>query len=218
MAEETKQTVELPQSEPVEQEFPSDVLIKPVEQGNLFPIATHNHNGVNSVQFPVSHLLGQPMYKLAEVTLSAAATFIESGKFEIKNFLKVLLFINGKSASTNINFQFNSDTGTNYVWRASSNAGGFTSNTSATLIGTFDAAALDTNKVQITMDVLNMIADQSKTVYGSAIDYETAVDPINVMNFMGLWKNESDQITSIKVLSDAAQTFGANSRLIIYGM
>ncbi|MDQ3816115.1 MAG: hypothetical protein M3362_00305 [Acidobacteriota bacterium] len=211
-----------PDPQPIEQapasfETPSEVLAKPVETQNLFPLPVHTHDNVNSPSFPVGNLQGSPMYKLADVTSDAAATSFESKTFSAKNILKIYIYINGRSASTGINLQFNGDTASNYIWRQSYGGGTYPS---ATTASAFSAIDITSGASSITFSLIEIfnIKDHQKFIWGRSYEYLVPDPiPINIIDNAGVWKNETDYITSVKVLSDAAQTFGQNSRLIIYG-
>jgi hypothetical protein len=215
MADE-QQPVSFDNAPPTSTQDTSQILPKPVETGSLFPVASHDHDGVNSLRLPAANLLGEPMYKLADVTTNAAATSIDSGTIAVKNILKVYLFINSRSASTNVNLQFNGDTGSNYNWRVSISANAPSTNASASKIGIVDPTTGSTDRVQAQLEIINL-KGQVKTTFGSANEYVTVTSSNFLLN-QGIWNNEDDQITSIKVLSDSTQTFGALSRLLIYGM
>jgi hypothetical protein len=217
MADE-QQPVSFDNTPPTSTQDTSQILPKPVETGALFPVASHDHDGVNSVRFPAGNLLGEPLYKLADVTATAAVTSFDSGTFAAKNVLKIYLYIATRSASTGVNLQFNGDTASNYIWRLSYSAAAYSSATTSSKLALIDTASGASSGTFSLIEIFN-IKDHQKMVWGRSYEYlyPDAI-PMNVIDDAAFWINEADNITSVKVLSDSTQTFGQNSRLLIYGI
>ena len=155
--------------------------------------------------------------ELASVDLSGGdATSLSTGTFTAKKYLWVQFF--GESSGGNIQtaFQFNSDTGSNYAFRASVNGGTDSVLSSRTQIGDF---ANSPNNDFTNMFIVNNSANE-KLAIGNIVFGQTAgagTAP-NRAEYTGKWANTSSQITEINVIDVAgAGQFGTKTTMKVWG-
>ena len=147
--------------------------------------------------------------------LSSAGDTIDTGTFTAKKYLKVDVFIKATSA-VRTQFQFNSDTGSNYVNRNSKNGGTDSSNASVARIYLND---LERSSDGYSVAYINNVASKEKLIiyednWQNTTGTGTAPDRTETV---AKWANTSDQITSIQLLNDKAGDFLSGSFIRVWG-
>lgn len=157
--------------------------------------------------------------ELSRTTLGAGATSITSSSFTARKYLRII----AQFRVTGVNWgsgrlRFNGDTGTNYAYRLSTNAG-------ADSTGSSDGVPIDTGSTGNGMHILvldiNNVATTEKPVYGAIVDSGSANGVANIMNrreIAAKWANTASQITSISAVNGtASSSFAAGSEIIVLG-
>jgi hypothetical protein len=156
------------------------------------------------------HLRTIRLGRLSIVKLPSAASVI-TAHFKPTRFLTIRIFITGKSASTPVVMQFNSDIGTNYIYNVTAN------NPSSDSINLDNASSSDdiftVAEIENTGDREKLVLYKSVRYTGSAAGSALRVDGV------GVWENRTTQITSIQLTPTAGggTTFGAGSFIEVFG-
>jgi hypothetical protein len=151
--------------------------------------------------------------ELASVELSSAGDTISSGTITVKKYLWVQIFKKG-SGDCSCDVNFNSDTGSNYARRGSSNGGtDFTQQNSAVIL-----SPNNTNNDFVNMFIVNSSANE-KLGIAHITDRNTAGvgNAPNRMDIAFKWANTSSQITSIDVNNSSSGDFDTGSILKVWG-
>lgn len=130
------------------------------------------------------------------------------------------LVLVGDCLSTNgggvgLSVQFNSDTGNNYLQVGYySNGLGSSSNNSFNSGDKIYVALVDnTERSGFKTDILN---------YSSTATFKNTLSHGGQLNYLsgyvGMWKNSTDKINSIKILCDGGSTIKADSKFALYGI
>jgi len=155
--------------------------------------------------------------ELSSTDLSGgAAASLSSGTIAAKKYLWVQFF--GESSGGNIQtaYQFNSDTGSNYAYRTSTNGGADWAGSTRTQIGDF---ANSPNNDFTNMFIVNNSANE-KLAIGHIVFGQTAGAGTvpNRVEYVGKWANTSSQITEINAIDVAgAGQFGTNTIMKVWG-
>lgn len=156
--------------------------------------------------------------ELASADLSGgAADALNSGTFSSKKYLWIQWYceISGAAISAGT-FRFNSDTGSNYARRQSSNGAADSTYTSQSNI---DVNITTVGNYFMNMFVINN-ASNEKLVIGHAVDTTSTFDATGApqrMEFVGKWVNTSDQIDEVNVVNVSAGDFGTSSTIKVWG-
>lgn len=135
--------------------------------------------------------------------------------FTAKKYLMVKFAILN-SGQLNGKITFNSDTGSNYAEKISTDAGAFTTNTSIAFID-FDNAATSTNMFS-TMFIVNIATSEKLTLHdmigtgGTGAATQPYVDHI-----MGKWANTASQITSLTLTNTGTGDYATGSEIVVLG-
>ena len=147
--------------------------------------------------------------------LSSSGDTIDTGTFTTKKYLKVDVFIKSTTA-VRTQFQFNSDTGSNYVNRNSKNGGTDSSNAS---MGRIYLNDLERSSDGYSVSYICNVASKEKLIWYEDIWQRTTgtgTEPDRV-ECVAKWANTSNQITSIQLLNDKAGDFLSGSFVRIWG-
>lgn len=142
--------------------------------------------------------------------LSAASASI-SVSFKPTRFLKIYVYITGKSASSPVVMQFNGDTNNDYLYNATGNN---PSNSSINLDNVNSA-----DNIWSVLEVENMV-DQHKLILYKTMRYAGAVSGGSIIvSGVAAWGVATSQITSIQLTPSAGGgvTFGAGSFIEVIG-
>ena len=158
--------------------------------------------------------------RIASTTLSSpAATITLSSIPSTYTDIRLVFYVVATSISTNIQCQFNSDTGTNYsnTWLAGNGTAASSGrNTSATNIQFTDLTATSTTiPLMFTMDIFSYAGSTNKTVLGSSFQNYGSTGSTTMQ--VAMWNNTS-AITSILLKTSGAPTFSTGSTVAIYGL
>ena len=151
--------------------------------------------------------------ELASVELGSAGDTINSGTITAKKYLWVQIFKKG-SGDCSCDVNFNSDTGSNYARRGSSNGGSdFTQQNSAVIL-----SPNNTDNDFVNMFIVNNSANE-KLIIAHIVDRNTAGagNAPDRMEIVSKWVNTSSQITSIDVNNSASGDFDTGSILKVWG-
>ena len=152
--------------------------------------------------------------ELADVSVSSGST-IDTGAITAKKYLYFQLYTvpSGTSYSW---LQFNSDTGSNYASRYSTNNGGESTGTSSN-DGILYYAPFNESRRYMDGYIINK-SDKEKMVIGEGNAQNTAGagNGTERRELYGKWANTSDSITSIQVKSKNG-SFAAGTRLRVWG-
>lgn len=141
---------------------------------------------------------------LANVTLGSAGDTLSSGTIAAHDFLEIDVFVIN-SGQNDLSLRFNSDSGNNYSYDASTSA---------------NAVALDAGTPSepqfIKIYVVN-IAAQAKLGFYEAVRRGTAGAGNVAVSRTGFfkWENTSDAITSIQVINAGTGDIATGSRIIV---
>ena len=133
--------------------------------------------------------------ELASVDISTGATST-TGTFTAKKYLWVQVYMN--SSSIAYDYTFNSDTGSNYAYRKSTNGGGDGATASDSVF--LSNHGFDANPHYDNFFIVNNSANE-KLVIGNRMSQGTAGagSAPNRQEIVGKWANTSSQITSIQM-------------------
>ena len=141
--------------------------------------------------------------ELASVEWSSGGT-IDTGAFTAKKYLWVQVQFKGNSG---VYTRFNSDSGSNYMWRYNNNGGSDTTQTSIT--GIHSNFGFDTNPHFVNMFIINN-ASNEKLVMSHLVTQNTA-GAGNVSSRQEAshkWANTSSQITSMQLVTGSGNFTG----------
>jgi hypothetical protein len=154
--------------------------------------------------------------QLADVTLSSAGDTIDSGTITSKKYVWIQIFQKA-TGSTNYNLQFNSDTGSNYSYRASYNGGSDASRTSQSKCLGNEGSAVTTSAFH-NIFIVNNSANEKLSI-SQTVRQETAgagTSP-NRQETVGKWTNTSSQITSVQLTNSDSGSFDTGSIIKVWG-
>tara|TARA_R110002012_G_scaffold318543_1_gene537160 strand:+ start:434 stop:1720 length:1287 start_codon:yes stop_codon:yes gene_type:complete len=154
--------------------------------------------------------------RLAHVALSSAGDTIDSGTFTAKKNLRVIAYTKG--ANTELQFRFNSDSGSNYASRRSGDGGSDSTFTSQTQSKVNATGGASTTETYMTADITN-ISDKEKLVTSDQVASEATGAGTAPRRSEGVtkWANTSAQITSIQIINNASGDFAAGSYITVLG-
>jgi hypothetical protein len=156
--------------------------------------------------------------ELASVELGSAGDTIDSGTFTAKKYLWFQCYTKG--ANTETQFTLNSDSGSNYASRRSSDGGAdstFTSQTQSKINATGGGASytacfmngfIINNASNEKLVITHQIAEDAGTGAGNAPRRSEGVTK---------WANTSNQITSIQIQNNSSGDFSTGSILKVFG-
>ncbi len=143
-------------------------------------------------------------------TASGTGSSLDTGTFTAKKYLWVQCFCDGTS-STNINYQFNGDTGTNYADRESINGG--TDATGINNTTTNNLTNTGTGTFFTNMFIVNNSSNEKLWINHGMQATTGAGNAPARRETVGKWTNTSDQITRIV----ANSAFGTDSFIKVWG-
>jgi len=154
--------------------------------------------------------------RLAHVALSSTGDTIDSGTFTAKKNLRVKAYTKG--ANTELQFRFNSDSGSNYASRRSGDGGSDSTFTSQTQSKVNATGGASTTETYMTADITN-ISDKEKLVISHQVASEATGAGTAPRRSEGVtkWANTSAQITSIQIINNASGDFAAGSYITVFG-
>ena len=153
--------------------------------------------------------------ELAVKELSSTGDTIDSGTITAKKYLKVAISINATSA-VRTQFQFNSDTGSNYANRNEKNGASDSTNPG---MGRIYLNDLERSSDGYAVAYIINVADREKLlIYHDVWQNSTGASNIpDRTETVAKWANTSNQITSIQLLNDKAGDFASGSFIRIWG-
>ena len=153
--------------------------------------------------------------ELAVKELSSTGDTIDSGTLTAKKYLKVAVSINATTA-VRTQFQFNSDTGSNYANRNQKNGASDSTNPN---MGRIYLNDLERSSDGYAVAYIINVADREKLlIYHDVWQNSTGASNIpDRTETVAKWANTSNQITSIQLLNDKAGDFASGSFIRIWG-
>ena len=153
--------------------------------------------------------------RLAHAELGSGGDTIDTGTFTAKENLKVIGFIKA-TTTVRTQFQFNSDTGSNYANRNSANGGSDSTNTS---VGRMYLNDLDrSSDCYFEANITNKSDKEKLVIYHDNWQDATGAGTAPMRTeTTGKWANTSAQITSIQLLNDRAGDFASGSYITVFG-
>ena len=135
--------------------------------------------------------------ELARTTLGSAQTSITVSSLDNKRYYMVLCPITAHSAGgTDSNWRFNSDSGSNYSWRQSSDGNPDTTGTDKDQI--FDNGSGGSRLQYSVSYIANLAGKEKLMMTDNVVNWVSgAGGDINRKNIVGKWDNTSDAINSI---------------------
>jgi len=154
--------------------------------------------------------------RLAHVALSSTSDTIDSGTFTAKKNLKVIAYTKG--ANTELQFRFNSDSGSNYASRRSGDGGGDSTFTSQDKSKVNATGGASTTETYMTAHITN-ISNKEKLVISDQVASEAtgAGNAPRRSEAVTKWTNTSAQITSIQLINNASGDFAVGSYITVLG-
>ena len=153
--------------------------------------------------------------ELASVELSTTNGTLDSGIFTAKKYLWVQVYLNATSAVEQ-RMRFNSDSGSNYSFRFSSNGAtdGTAINDSNMLVGNGGISKPSFTNIFIINNSANEKLAISHNVYQNSTGAGTAPDRFEAVN---KWANTSSQITSIQLFNASGGVYQSGSMIKVWG-
>ena len=143
-------------------------------------------------------------------TASGTGSSLDTGTFTAKKYLWVQCFCDGTS-STNINYQFNGDTGSNYADRECINGG--TDATGINNANTNNLTNTGTGTFFTNMFIVNNSSNEKLWINHGMQATAGASNAPSRRETVGKWTNTSEQITQIV----ANSSFGTDSIIKVWG-
>ena len=153
--------------------------------------------------------------ELASVELSSSGDTINSGTISAKKWLMYEVYV-VPSGNTRTTFRFNSDSGSNYTHRNSTDGGSDSTKTSRTSI---EAGAGDNDQHAYHTGFIVNVASKSKLMinHNMKTGGSGAGSAPTRKEDVAKWANTSDAITSIQAINDQGGDYGAGSYMKVYG-
>jgi len=154
--------------------------------------------------------------ELASVDLGVAGDTLDSGTITAKKYLWFQVYTEG--ANTELQFRFNSDSGSNYASRRSGDGGAdstFTSQTQSKINATGGASH--------TATFMNAFVVNNTSNEKLCISHQVAVEVTGAgtaprrSEGVTKWANTSNQITSVQGINNGAGDFGSGSKIRVWG-
>ena len=149
--------------------------------------------------------------QLADVELTSSSTTIDSGTFTAKKYLWIQFYGNQSTGSSDSLLRFNSDSGSNYARRFSTNGGTDSTSISATSISNMAGSEGNRDPFYSNMFIINK-SDKEKLVIGELIFAETGAGAGNAparREWVAKWTNTSAQITQSVLTSSSNYDTGS---------
>ena len=154
--------------------------------------------------------------ELASVELSSASDDISSGTFTAKKYLWIQGYIKqDESTASNMRMQFNSDTGSNYAERQSTNGGSDTTGVSADHIPTSDGGKF--GNFFNAFIINNSSNEKLAIIHGTSVNTEGAGTAPTRREIVGRWANTSSQITSCRIFRTVGGQYQSGTILKVWG-
>jgi hypothetical protein len=154
--------------------------------------------------------------RLTNQTLGSSSATFNTTTFTAKEHLLVHVYGNQSSGNSDVRINFNSDTGSNYSRRYSTNGTSDGTSASATTIGNMAGGEGNRDPFFSSFRIINKL-DKEKMIIGELIFLESgngAGNPPSRRDWVGKWTNTSSQITSIQI---DGGTFDAGSTITVWG-
>jgi len=149
--------------------------------------------------------------ELADVELTSSSTTIDSGTFTAKKYLWIQFYGNQSTGSSDSLLRFNSDSGSNYARRFSTNGGTDSTSISATSISNMAGSECNRDPFYSNIFIINK-SDKEKLVIGELIFAETGAGAGNATarrEWVAKWANTSAQITQSVLTSSSNYDTGS---------
>jgi hypothetical protein len=154
--------------------------------------------------------------ELASVELGSTNINLDSGTFTAKKYLwvQMMMYPNG-GANTNFDMTFNSDTGSNYARRSSTNGATDATNVSQTSLQLW----YQSNKPRFyNMFIINNSANEKLAIVNLAEEGTAgAANAPDRVEYVFKWANTSAQITSINVGAGSGKLHAVGSIMKVWG-
>ena len=155
--------------------------------------------------------------ELARTTLGSASSTIDVTSLPNKRYYMILYNSVGRSAdSSSPGMRFNSDSGSTYAWRGSRNGGvDATGGSNTYLASSYTQDSSD----QLQVSYIANYSTKEKLSITHAIQQNTAgaANAPHRSENVSKWANTSNSISTISAYTGSADTFGANSQVIVLG-
>ncbi len=153
--------------------------------------------------------------ELADVELSSSGDTINSGTISAKKWLMYEVYV-VPSGNTRTTFRFNSDSGSNYTHRNSTDGGSDSTKTSRTSI---EAGAGDNDQHAYHTGFIVNVASKNKLMinHNMKTGGSGAGNAPSRKEDVAKWTNTSDAITSIQAINDQGGDYGAGSYMKVWG-
>ena len=154
--------------------------------------------------------------ELGRTTLGSAATSITVSSLPDKRYYKVLTHITGQSANSDLGLRLNSDTGSNYARRFSTNGGSDISGTVTSLPWHYTDSSKTTPI--FAMGYLANKSDKEKlTISHGVRQTGTTAGAPSRFESVGKWANTSNPIDEIQVLATGGTNLNSGSEMVVLG-
>jgi len=154
--------------------------------------------------------------ELGRTTLGSAGDSINVSSLADKRYYMILGDLQGTGA-IDANFQFNSDTGSTYANRRSTNGGSDSTGTSQTNID-LSASLTSGSKVFQNAYIANKSSNEKLVIANNVTAYATGAGTAPIRDeVVGKWANTSNAISSIQLTNTKAGSFDTGSEVVVLG-
>lgn len=200
----------------------TDTIVIDYNGTHVTSVTSNSNSTIGVVPTTGAVVLYPAWEKLCSNSATANSQSVSCSSFTARKFLHIeVAIVQNTSGTSGVNgLRFNSDSGTNYAWRASTNGGGDATSASATECRLFgnNAYAVNNGGVQH-LDIVN-VSSLRKIGYGlatSGMDTGSATIPGRVESNCK-WDNTSAQITTVTLsVVSGTSGFTSNTQLSIWG-
>jgi len=154
--------------------------------------------------------------ELGRTTLGSTADAINVTSLADKRYLMILTHI-FDSGQTNLRYNFNSDTGSNYAKRQSINGGSSSTGSSESNIGIVQDNA-DDDRFQV--GYVSNLAAQEKLMINHAVERGNNSGANNAparVDTVGKWANTSNAISAVNISNDATGDYESGAECVVLG-
>ena len=154
--------------------------------------------------------------QLADVSLSSASDTIDSGTLSAKKYIWFQVYAEG--ANTELQFRFNSDSGSNYASRRSGDGGADSTFTSQTMSKINATGGASHTACFMNGFIINNSANEKLVItHQVATEATGAGTAPRRSEGVTKWSNTSSQITSIQAINNSTGDFGSGSFIKVWG-
>ena len=155
--------------------------------------------------------------RLAHVELSSNGDSLDTGTFDVKENLKVIMY-RKRSGSVNSRIQLNGDTGSNYAARYHGAGNSYGSDGTVTSQTSIYSHALTANDSYTTYNIINKANKEKLIIIEEANPNSSgAGNAPDRSQTVAKWTNTSDSITSIQMINTDSGDLVAGSYITVFG-